>query len=542
MDNKQQNKRWYSIFHPEKFHLMLYYSITSFIVIGIVCFVVGEVFSRTAKNDLIERSENYAEYIVTNINHAMYEEVFNSTTNKYEYIDIENNQDQFNELDKIIKSSIYGLNLRKIYLFDMNGQIIYSNISEHRGKVLKKGKNVQLDSALKGTSVSLLQDPVIKDSKGVQTEESLLESYYPIYEYNKGILNKEKQVGVLEIYQNMKDLNIQIAMAHKKAVVITGSSMGLLFLILLMIIKRASGVIRLKTGQLVEARDHLEEKVGERTQEIKQTYESLQKTQKRLSRSEKLAGIGTLAAGIAHEINNPLASVASCAEGLMDRVDNVDFKSKDDKEVFSDYLKTVYDETYRCKAITSKLLDFSRKQVPVFSEVNENALVPHYRVIPPSPLVFDEVNVNTLVANVVKLICRQKELEKLRIELNYDPEPVITYGDANQLQQVFLNMILNAIDATAGGEKIEITTIRVDNFVQIIIEDTGCGIAPENLDRIFEPFFSTKSPGKGTGLGLSICYGIIEEHKGKILASSNGIGKGTKFTISLPMFNETGNG
>ena len=542
MDNKQQNKRWYSIFHPEKFHLMLYYSITSFIVIGIVCFVVGEVFSRTAKNDLIERSENYAEYIVTNINHAMYEEVFNSTTNKYEYIDIENNQDQFNRLDKIIKSSIYGLNLRKIYLFDMNGQIIYSNISEHRGKVLKKGKNVQLDSALKGTSVSLLQDPVIKDSKGVQTEESLLESYYPIYEYNKGILNKEKQVGVLEIYQNMKDLNIQIAMAHKKAVVITGSSMGLLFLILLMIIKRASGVIRLKTGQLVEARDHLEEKVGERTQEIKQTYESLQKTQKRLSRSEKLAGIGTLAAGIAHEINNPLASVASCAEGLMDRVDNVDFKSKDDKEVFSDYLKTVYDETYRCKAITSKLLDFSRKQVPVFSEVNENALVPHYRVIPPSPLVFDEVNVNTLVANVVKLICRQKELEKLRIELNYDPEPVITYGDANQLQQVFLNMILNAIDATAGGEKIEITTIRVDNFVQIIIEDTGCGIAPENLDRIFEPFFSTKSPGKGTGLGLSICYGIIEEHKGKILASSNGIGKGTKFTISLPMFNETGNG
>ena len=542
MNNKHQHKRWFYIFHPGKFDLMLYYSITSFIVIGIVCFVVGEVFSRTAKNDLIERSENYAEYIVTNINHAMYEEVFNSTTNKYEYIDIENNQDQFNELDKIIKSSIYGLNLRKIYLFDMNGQIIYSNISEHRGKVLKKGKNVQLDSALKGTSVSLLQDPVIKDSKGVQTEESLLESYYPIYEYNKGILNKEKQVGVLEIYQNMKDLNIQIAMAHKKAVVITGSSMGLLFLILLMIIKRASGVIRLKTGQLVEARDHLEEKVGERTQEIKQTYESLQKTQKRLSRSEKLAGIGTLAAGIAHEINNPLASVASCAEGLMDRVDNVDFKSKDDKEVFSDYLKTVYDETYRCKAIISKLLDFSRKQVPVFSEVNENALVPHYRVIPPSPLVFDEVNVNTLVANVVKLICRQKELEKLRIELNYDPEPVITYGDANQLQQVFLNMILNAIDATAGGEKIEITTIRVDNFVQIIIEDTGCGIAPENLDRIFEPFFSTKSPGKGTGLGLSICYGIIEEHKGKILASSNGIGKGTKFTISLPMFNETGNG
>jgi len=542
MDNKQQNKRWYSIFHPEKFHLMLYYSITSFIVIGIVSFVVGEVFSKMEKNGLIERSEKYAGYIVGHINHDMYEDFFTPVIDKYGSIDLENNRDQFNSLDKVIKNNISGFNLKKVYLFDMKGQIIYSNVSEQIGYILERGKNLHLDSALDGIPVSELQDSGMKDSKGVNVEKSILESYYPVYEFSEGIINREKQVGVLEIYQNMKDLDAQITKAHRKAVIITGSSMGIMFLILLVIIKKASGVIRIKTDQLVEARDHLEEKVEERAQEIKQAYEQLQETQKRLSRSEKLAGIGTLAAGVAHEINNPLASVASCAEGLMDRVDNVDFKSKDDKEVFSDYLKTVYDETYRCKAITSKLLDFSRKQVPVFSEVNENALVPHYRVIPPSPLVFDEVNVNTLVANVVKLICRQKELEKLRIELNYDPEPVITYGDANQLQQVFLNMILNAIDATAGGEKIEITTIRVDNFVQIIIEDTGCGIAPENLDRIFEPFFSTKSPGKGTGLGLSICYGIIEEHKGKILASSNGIGKGTKFTISLPMFNETGNG
>ncbi len=232
-----------------------------------------------------------------------------------------------------------------------------------------------------------------------------------------------------------------------------------------------------------------------------------------MSRSEKLAGIGTLAAGVAHEINNPLASVASCAEGLMDRMDSVDFKSKDDEEVFPDYLKTIYDETYRCKAIISKLLDFSRRQVPVFGEVD----------------------LNVLVANVVKLIERQKELKKLNIELDYSAESAIIYGDINQLQQVFLNMILNAIDATADGGKIKITTIGVDNYAQIIFEDTGCGIAPDNLDKIFEPFFTTKSPGKGTGLGLSICYGIIEEHKGKISVSSNRIGVGAAFTVSLPI-------
>ena len=356
----------------------------------------------------------------------------------------------------------------------MNGQIIYSNISEQIGYVLERGKNVHLDSALGGIPTSELQDSGMLDSKGELVENSLLESYYPVYEYSEGVVNREKQTGVMEIYQNMKELDIQIARAHKKAVIITGSSMGLLFLILLLIIKKASNVIRLKTKQLVEARDNLEEKVVERTQEIKQTYERLQETQKRLSRSEKLAGIGTLAAGVAHEINNPLASVASCAEGLMIRMDNIDFKSNDDEEVFPDYLKTIYDETYRCKAIISKLLDFSRRQVPVFGKVN----------------------LNVLVANVVKLIGRQKEQEKPSIELKYSPESIIIYGDVNQLQQVFLNMILNAIDATADGGKIKIATIRVDDYAQIIFEDTGCGIAPENLDKVFEPFFSTKSLGK----------------------------------------------
>jgi two-component system NtrC family sensor kinase len=496
---------------------MLYYSITSFIVIGIVSFVVGEVFSRIEKSDLIERSEKYAGYIVNHINLEMYEEFFIPAMSKHGFIDLDNNLDQFNSLDKVIKGNIYGFNLKKVYLFDMNGQIIYSNISEHIGYVLERGENLQLDSALNGAPASALQETGMKDSKGVLVDESMLESYYPVYEYNGGVVNREKQTGVMEIYQNMKELDIQIASAHKKAVIITGSSMGLLFLILLLIIKKASNVIRLKTDQLVEARDNLEENVVERTQEIKQTYERLQETQKRLSRSEKLAGIGTLAAGVAHEINNPLASVASCAEGLMNRMDSVDFKSKDDEEVFPDYLKTIYDETYRCKAIISKLLDFSRRQVPVFGEVDMNALI----------------------ANVVKLIGRQKELKKLSIELNYSPVSVAIYGDVNQLQQVFLNMILNAIDATADGGEIKITTTGVDNYAQIIFEDTGCGIAPEDLDKVFEPFFTTKSPGKGTGLGLSICYGIIEEHKGKISVNSNGIGKSTAFTIALPIYEKT---
>ena len=197
-------------------------------------------------------------------------------------------------------------------------------------------------------------------------------------------------------------------------------------------------------------------------------------------------------------------------------MDDVDFKSKDGKDVFSDYLKTICDETYRCKDIISKLLDFSRRQVPVFGKVD----------------------INSLLSDVVKLVRRQKELNNLSVELDYSSEPIIIHGDFNQLKQVFLNMTLNATDATEDGGQIRISSSRSDDEVQIKFEDSGCGIASENLDKVFEPFFSTKSPGKGTGLGISICYGIIEEHKGKILVSSDGVGNGATFTIILPVDKE----
>jgi len=144
-----------------------------------------------------------------------------------------------------------------------------------------------------------------------------------------------------------------------------------------------------------------------------------------------------------------------------------------------------------------------------------------------------------MISDVVKLLRRQKELRKLNIELNLSNEPVTICGDYNQLKQVTLNMIMNATDAIEDFGEIRISTCMSEGNVLIKFEDTGCGIASDNLDKVFEPFFSTKSPGKGTGLGLSICYGIIEEHNGNISISSNGVGQGTIFIISLPRYKET---
>jgi len=520
MSIKDSSKRWFSVFRPEKFHLMLYYSITSFVVISSVSYVVGQVISRTENNELIKRSEKYAGYMVANINYVLYEEFFRPTIEKYGYIDLENSQEQFDKLDEIIKSNIYGLNLRGIYLFDLNGQIIYSDVPEHIGFILDRGEYKQLDLALKGIAASALKPPDMKDSKGVVIEEDFLESYYPIYEYKGKIVNKEKQVGVLEIYQDMEDLHIQLARTHRRAVIMTGSGMGVLFLILLLIVKQASNIIHLKTNQIVEARDNLEEKVEDRAKQIKETYQELQEAQKRLSRSEKLAGIGTLAAGVAHEINNPLASVAGCAEGLIKRLDNLDFKTNDDKEVFPDYLDTIYHETYRCKLIISKLLDFSRQKPPVFGKID----------------------INTLVSDVVKTVGRQTDSKKVEVLLALSSRSPTIWGDVNQLKQVFTNFISNASDAIQHEGSIWVSTTSSDDSVQITFKDTGYGIAPENLNKVFEPFFTTKEPGKGTGLGLAICYGIIEEHEGKISVDSKGIGQGTTFTISLPIYNESSSG
>jgi signal transduction histidine kinase len=235
-----------------------------------------------------------------------------------------------------------------------------------------------------------------------------------------------------------------------------------------------------------------------------------------LGRSEKLAGIGTLAAGVAHEINNPLASVAGCAEGLIDRLDNLDFKTNDDREVFPDYLDTIYNETYRCKLIISKLLDFSRQKPPVFSKID----------------------INTLVSDVVKTVGRQTDSKKVDVLLTLSSTPPTVWGDDNQLKQVFTNFISNASDAIQHEGSIWVSITSSNDSVQITFKDTGYGIASENINKIFEPFFTTKEPGKGTGLGLAICYGIIEDHEGKISVDSKGIGHGTTFTISLPIHNE----
>ncbi len=510
--------KFQKMLHPEKFNLILYYTVTSFIAIAIISLAVGWIFPRMESAALIKRSEEYAQYFVLHLNYEIYKDFLLPILKRNRLIDLENNRAQFKRLNKVILENVYGLNIKKLYLYDLEGRVIYSTIPEHIGYTVNRDSNKKLDMAIHGKSASALRLAGTIDSKGTYVDEDLLESYFPFFSM-EGNGTKKEQIGVLEIYQDMSALKMQMLAAREKAIIMTSSAMAVLFLALFLVALKASRIINTRTSQLIDARHTLERKVEERTLDIREAYKKLQETQRKLLQSEKLASIGTLATGLAHEINNPLASVASCAEGLIERLKTIPTGSNEKRnnlkalEVFPEYLRIICEETYRCKAIISNLLNFSRQSEPRF----------------------ERVEIIRILHDTLAMVRHQPQFSERTIRLSISDELCYVIGDTQQLKQVFLNLIINALHAIENGGEVFVSVLQKQSFVQLVFQDSGMGIKPEHLDKIFDPFFTTKPVGEGTGLGLAICYGIIDVHNGKIDVFSEGAGKGTTITVTLPM-------
>ena len=220
-----------------------------------------------------------------------------------------------------------------------------------------------------------------------------------------------------------------------------------------------------------------------------------------LLQTEKLAAIGQLAAGIAHELNTPLASISGYAEELGEIA-----RGAGDKVV--QYTGVIRSQTDRCKAITQSLLNFARK----------------------SDIRIQPVDVNGVIREAIDYL-RFKKRTQLAIETDLADVPTVK-ADPGQLLQVFLSILVNSADAIQGGGTIKVRS-RAEKDVRVTIADSGCGIPEENLKKIFEPFFTTKAPGEGTGLGLSLSYGIVKQLGGSIDLKSK-VGEGTEVTIALP--------
>ncbi|PKN77651.1 MAG: hypothetical protein CVU51_16420 [Deltaproteobacteria bacterium HGW-Deltaproteobacteria-1] len=252
--------------------------------------------------------------------------------------------------------------------------------------------------------------------------------------------------------------------------------------------------------------DILDEAFNDMARSLKDHNDQLQKMNQQFTKIEKLTALGEMAASVAHEINNPLGGILLFSNIVLEDL-------PEDKPLLRENLQKIIYQTNRCKEIVQSLLDFAR--------------TPTGEMFP--------LQINDVIMTTLKLIKDQAIFHGIKIETRLAEDLPETIGDRSRLEEVFLNLFINAADAMKGGGNLRIITRRrSNNTLSISVSDTGKGIDKELLSHIFEPFFTTKAPGQGTGLGLSIAY--IRKHNGSIDAECKP-GKGTTFMISLPVYN-----
>lgn len=281
--------------------------------------------------------------------------------------------------------------------------------------------------------------------------------------------------------------------------------------------------IDVRSGDEIE---ELAEAFNDMTSRLREMYRDLARQvnerSRQLVRSERLAGVGFLAAGVAHEINNPLAGIAFCSEALerrfQDLLEGMVATGKpsgnlgQDRDIVAKYLKMIQDEAFRCKKITERLLEFSRG--------GDRRREP--------------ADLGKLVQGVLDMVehlpnCKGKQLA-------LQPCPCLeAWVNSQEVQSVVLNLVVNALDSMDEGGKLSISVNQRDGMAELVFQDTGCGMTEEVLENIFEPFFTRSRTGKGTGLGLSISHRIINQHGGDIEAHSSGTNKGSTFIVRIPM-------
>lgn len=279
--------------------------------------------------------------------------------------------------------------------------------------------------------------------------------------------------------------------------------------------------IEVKSGDEMEA---LGEAFNDMTRRLREFYADLARQvnerSRQLVRSERLASVGFLAAGVAHEINNPLAGIAFCGEALESRLQELrslaaDWTEEQDPPCladFSKYLRMIQEEASRCKKITEKLLDFSRTG----EKKRESA------------------SLEKVVEGVLDVTrhLQNSRGKTIRVEAI---EPVSAWVNTEEIRGVVLNLVVNALDSMDEGGELAITLRAVEGQAELQFADTGCGMSQEVLENIFEPFYTRNRAGKGTGLGLTISHRAIQQHGGEIEAQSAGPGKGSVFIVRLPL-------
>jgi signal transduction histidine kinase len=400
-------------------------------------------------------------------------------------------------LPGVFEALVQGFNVARLSLLDLKGGVVWSSDPNIVGTT---GPETRLiDEAVKhGIASEFMKDNEMTDFRGVTRRVDVMEMYLPIPDAVTGEI-----VGVIKADRDVSsDITVHVEDAKWAVLWTTIVTMGGLFLILFGFILVADVTIsrsrRRELSIAEEANQTLEERVRQRTRE-------LEVAQDQLVRTSQLAAIGQLAGGVAHDLRSPLGAINNAVYYLKRRLASSELAQSNPK--IGQFLGIIGDEVQHSNQIITDLMDFAQGK-------------------PSSVAPTDLTDV------VERTISELEPREGIHIETSFEPEMPEVLGDGQLLRRVFVNLTINAMDAMPEGGRLTITGRRVDGFAELSFGDTGVGIEEQNLNRLFDPLFTTKI--KGTGLGLSICSEIVKQHQGTIDVASTP-GKGTTFTIRFPV-------
>lgn len=425
---------------------------------------------------------------------------------------------------QIIETMIDQPCIERIRIFNKLGEISYSTDTTEINTMVDKQAEACYACHAKDAPLEKLSIPERTRIFVTANNKKSLSIINPIYNEPSCWLSDchahDKDVsvlGVLDVTMSLQDVEQQIAANRKKIIIFVLSAIVTISFLLWILVHHLVGkpVEQLVKATKIVASGDLEYKInmsqndelGHLGQSFNNMTGKLVAAQRQLYQSDKLASLGRLTSGIAHEINNPLTGVLSFSSMLLKRDDCKD-------EVRAD-LEVIVRETKRCRDIVKRLLDFARQEPPKKTNVN----------------------ISNVIERTIHILSNQLNLKNIATKIKIAENLPTIKADANQLQQVMINLLVNAADAIddKGGEihiAVDKDRLNGQECIAIEVTDFGCGIPRENLANIFEPFYTTKGQ-KGTGLGLAVVWGIVEKHDGKIDVTSEP-GKGTTFTLRLP--------
>ena len=406
-------------------------------------------------------------------------------------------------LNTISKTVSNSLNLDKILSSTIDKILETLEVDSVRIYLLDDGRKALRLVAHKGLSSDFINNPLIRSRK---PGDGLL---------GQILLDGETKVvdNTLQSGSPYVDLLIEEGLTSIVDIPLTtkGASIGVMCVSSLTPYKFSSEVVEFLTA----IGNHIGVAVDNANlyKNIKEAYQDLREAQEQVVQAEKLASLGKLAATIAHEINNPLAGVLNYIRLIIKQLTRNHFSHEKLEDILR-YLKIMESETARCGEIVKDLLAFARR----------------------TKITIESNNIEDIIDKTLNLISHDLEMKEIQLQKTIEPNLPKVKCDFKQIQQVLLNLMYNASEAMPNGGTLTVTAHRAVGakaLLEVVISDTGCGIAQQDMEKIFEPFFTTKEEGKGVGLGLSVVYGIIAKHNGTITVESK-LGKASTFNVRLP--------